>query len=147
MQFQVTGMAGLQDLLKRAEGKLTNRLPLMNDIGHILQEDVEKNIATQGKRLGITWKSLAPKTQELRQRHGFPPSAPILIETGDMVGQIRMTKRTNNEVWIEPTGAGGIPSQLNIIKARKHQFGVKKRIPQRRFFEISPFAIKDIRQT
>jgi len=146
MQFQVSGMAELQAVLAKAQGKLENRLPLMDDLGHIVTLDIEKNITSEGKRLGVTWKALAPKTQELRKKHGFPPAHPILIETGDMVGRIRMTKRTNDEVWVEPTGRGGIPEQENIVKARKHQLGVKPRIPQRRFFEISPTGLKELKQ-
>lgn|SRR5574341_27138 len=147
MQIQVSGISDLQTRLSKFQRGLEHREPLISKCGDILVDDIRKNILTEGKRLGIKWEHLKAMTQELRRRHGFQPSHPILIETGNMISGIAKTKADNYEAVVEPTGLGGIPAQENVAKALRHQYGQKERnVPPRRFLEISKLGIRDVKR-
>ena len=148
MRFEISGMSAIQTRLAKLQNGLQNRQELIKLLGHTIVEDVQENIASEGKRLGVTWRPLTPTTNKLRIMHGYSASHPILIETGSMWTSIRVTKSDNNEAVIQPTGIGGVnPPEANILKATRHQYGKKyRKLPPRRFFEISNYGIKEIRR-
>jgi phage virion morphogenesis protein len=99
--------------------------PLMGEFVEILLEGARRRFDEKVGPDGLPWAALTPETIERKREKGAPKPESILVEWGNMVGQ--MTNDYGKD-WAEVT----VPA----IQAATHQFG-RGGIPARPFLGVS----------
>ena len=121
---------------------------LTTEIGDLLLRRTLDRFDKQVDPDGRPWTPLAQSTLERRKRAGGRPGMPILRQSGELRGSIKLIRtavEAGTATYVN-TGAGvriGVEGDSDLIgKARAHQKGYKpKGIPIRRFMGVGRLDI------
>lgn len=117
----------IQDTLRKLHIRLVETIPLMTNLGGIIQSSARKRIAiTKQSPSGQAWKPLSQRTVSERIAKGRDP-LDILRRTSALINSIQLGEVTANRVTV------GSPLEY----AGKHQLGdAANRIPARPFLGL-----------
>ena len=110
-------------ILKRYKSRVQNLEPPLKGWGNYMEQETERQFATETDPDGVRWAALAPSTLAQKRRLGYPDS--ILTRTGKM---------RNSVVAI--ADARSVLIGVDVPYAIFHQRGTRK-MPQRRILGMN----------
>jgi len=110
-------------ILKRYKSRVRNLEPPLRGWGNYMEQETERQFATETDPDGVRWAALAPSTLAQKRRLGYPDS--ILTRTGKM---------RNSVVAI--ADARSVLIGVDVPYAIFHQQGTRK-MPQRRILGMN----------
>lgn len=112
-------------------GELANEIePVLNRIALDMMEKTNTQFTSEGRRIGGSWKHLAPSTV-LRKGH-----SQILVETGDLIDSLTIP---DHEMQILNFEGNGFEYGTDRPWAFVHQFGsTAAKVPRRQFLLFRP---------
>ncbi|NER97508.1 MAG: hypothetical protein F6J86_27275 [Symploca sp. SIO1B1] len=110
-------------ILKRYKSRVRNLENPLRGWGNWMEQETERQFATETDPDGVRWAALAPSTLAQKRRLGYPDS--ILTRTGKM-------RRSVNSV----ADARGVLIGVDVPYAIFHQQGTRK-MPQRRILGMN----------